>query len=95
MDGYWVLLPKCVEVCWLVEMKLLTIQKGSIMNSLSPSGPMTDWDGGSVPSSPSVESPSDLFASKSSSLMEGEVANGFLSSLEVPGSFLPYGNTSS
>ena len=56
---------------------------------------MTDWDGGSVPSSPSVESPSDLFASKSSSLMEGEVANGFLSSLEVPGSFLPYGNTSS
>ena len=48
---------------------------------------MTDWVGGSTPTRPSVESPSDLSVSKSSSLVEGEVADEFLSSLEVPWSF--------
>jgi len=64
------------------------------MNSLSPSGPMTDWIGGSAPSRPLVESPFDLSVSKSSSLVEGEEADGFLSSLEVLGSSRPDENTS-
>ena len=76
---------KCA--CLMVEMKSLIIHKGSIINSLSPSGSMTNWVGDSAPSNPSVESPSDLFVSKSSSLVEGEVADGFLSSLDVLGSF--------
>ena len=71
----------------MVEMKSLTVHKGSIINSLSPSGPMTDWVGGSAPTRPLVESPSDLSVSKSSSFVEGEVADEFLSSLEVLGSF--------
>jgi len=41
---------------------------GSIMNSLSPSGPMTDWTGGSAPSRPSLESSYNPTVSKSSSL---------------------------
>ena len=48
---------------------------------------MMDWVGGSTPTKPSIESPSDLSVSKSSSFVEGKVADGFLSSLEVPGSF--------
>ena len=48
---------------------------------------MTDWVRGSALTSPSVESPSNISVSKSSFLMEGEVADGFLSSLEVSGSF--------
>ena len=48
---------------------------------------MTDWVGGSTPTIPSVESPSNLSVSKSLSLVEGKVVDGFLSSLEVPRSF--------
>ena len=76
---------KCA--CLIVEMKLLIIHKGSIINSLNPSGPMTHWVGGSTPFRPSVESPFDLSMYKSLSLMEGEVVDRFLSSLEVPGLF--------
>ena len=72
---------------FMVEMKLLTVHKGSIINSISLSRPMIDWVGGSSPTRLSVESPSDLFMSKSSSLVEGDVADGFLSSLEVLRSF--------
>ena len=71
----------------MVEMKSFTIHKGSIINSLSPSVPRTDWVRGSAPIRPSVESPFDLSMSKSSSLVEGEVVDGFLSSLEVSRSF--------
>ena len=70
----------------MVEMKSLIVHKGSIINSLSPSKPMTDWVGGSTPTIPLIKSPSDLSMSKSSSLMEGEMVDGFLSSLEVLGS---------
>ena len=73
----------------MVEMKSLIVHKGSIINSLSPLGPMTNWVGGSAPYSPSAESPSDLSVSKSLSLVKGEVADGFLSSLEVPRLFRP------
>ena len=73
--------------CLMVEMKSLTIHKGSIINFLSPSGPMTDWVAASAPTIPLVESPSDLTMSKSLSLVEGEVVNRFLSSLEVFGLF--------
>ena len=54
---------------------------------------MMDYVGGSAPSKPSVESPYDLSVFKSSSPMEGEVVDGFLSSLKVPGSFRPDENT--
>ena len=88
MVGIWyfsISILKCESL--MVEMKLFTIHKGSIINSLNPSGPMIDWVGGLAPIRPSIESPFDLFVSKSSPLVEGEVADGFLSSLEVPGSF--------
>ena len=87
MDGCLVLIPKCLKCdSLIVETKSLTVHKGSIMNSLSQSGPTTDWIGGSAPTRPSLESPSDLSISKSSSL-EGEEADKFLFSLKVSGSF--------
>ena len=92
--GIWYFSLSVLKCAFLmVEMKSLTIHKGSIINSLSPSGPMMDYVGGSAPSKPSVESPYDLSVFKSSSPMEGEVVDGFLSSLKVPGSFRPDENT--
>ena len=85
MVWYLVLLPKHFEVrLFDGRNKSLTVRKGSIINSLNPSGLMSDWVGGSAPTRPSVESPSDLSVSKSSSLVEGDVADEFLSSLKVP-----------
>ena len=56
------------------------------MNSLRPFGLMTDWGRGLALTKLPLEPLSDPSMSKSSSLMEGEEADGFLSSLEVPGS---------
>ena len=71
----------------IVEMKSLTVHKGSIINYLSPLGPMMDWVEGSAPTRPSVEAAFDPSVSKSLSFVEDVVADGFLSSLEVPRSF--------
>ena len=88
LTGIWYFslsILKCV--CLIVEMKSLIVHMGSIINSLNPLGLMMDWIGGSAFSRLSAKSPSDLSVSKPSSLVEGEVANGFLSSLKVLGLF--------
>ena len=74
------------EVKYKLQNRVST-HRGNMMNSLSPSGLITDWIGGSALSKPSLELPSGLSISKPSSLEEGKVADGFLSSLEVSGSF--------
>ena len=69
-----------------MDLKSLTIHKGSMMNSLSPLGPMMDWIGGSTSTRPSLET-FGLSISKPLSLEEGEVVDELLSSLEMSGSF--------
>ena len=68
------------------ELKSLIVHNRIMINSLSPSKPMTDWMGGSAPDKSSLESLFDLSTSRSlSSPMEGELADGTLSLLEVLG----------
>ena len=83
LSGIWYLALSVL----IMDLKSLTVHKGSIMNSLSPSGLMTDWIGGLASSRSSLELPSGLSISKPSSLEEGEVVDGFLSPLEVSESF--------
>ena len=69
----------------MVDLKSFTVHNRMMMNSLRPFGPMTDWTAGSTLAKFSLKPFSDPSMSKPSSLVEGEEANGFLLSLEVPG----------
>ena len=74
---------KCFSL--MVDLKSFTVHNRRMMNSLRPFGPMTDWTEGSTLAKFSLKPFSDPSMSKPSSLVEGEEANGFLLSLEVPG----------
>ena len=65
------------------ELKSFIVHNGSVMNSLNPSGPMTDWTGGSSFPMSSFESLFEPSPSKSSSSVEGELVDGTLSSKKV------------
>ena len=66
------------------ELKSFIVHNKSIMNSLNPLGLMMDWMGSSAFPMSSFESFSDPSTSKSSSSLEGELADGTLSLEEVP-----------
>ena len=66
----------------MVDLKSVTVYNGRRMNCLKPSGPKTDWKGGSALTiSSSFKSPSDPSISTSSSpSAEGELEDGIHSS---------------
>ena len=66
----------------MVELKSFTIHFGSMINSLSPLAPTTDFIGCSLPSS---EPSSGLAISMSLFVEDGEKADGLLSSLDSLG----------